>query len=708
MNLFNRDPNTPNLRGIAWNREPDDFATRIEAGDVHTLLNQEVVIEAGTNAIILTDGATQGVVAPGRYTLSSAGDKLRSLLTLRPAKQVTAIVVDTNDLDLAFRVEGAYTKDPIGLTVDLNVVVCVPAWAEHKGPPHVMSFFLNVMKGARRYMLGDLVVHLQPEVENAVGEFVRRYSAAELNGDLGKKLGLEEAVLQHLEKTLAREGFEFRGVRAARLFHPRLDAITHQREELLLQATEEQAKLDGRRRLFDVLKAGDIQSLAEETQRVEMHEKRAALFARMRRSVMGDKMDELRTDADMEKFVDGLDREKLLRAEDRAKFVFELKNAHEDRERARASLVARADMEERYERMMAEAQRKAALDEAQLAAQSKLARQQVESEASLTLLKAQSELNVRKAREDFERERQKVLDVDARTRQIEDARAAADKQAIELGAQLKRAATQVEMAQAQAKIADLEREQDRLDAELGMTLLERMKAIRRQDEAEREEQRLRSKQRDLEIKIMEMRAISEIEMARIRATQAHEIERIRAMGTLSPEALLALSPTDQGRLIVELQQTREYRGMSAEQIAMLMAAKSPALAQALTEKFKAESEGGRLSAEQKSLYERMVSMSAQAGADKATAEALREAMKLQQDTSLQMGGMIRDAATGVAKAQPGGAPPIVITGGQSGVVYSGMGGAAASGGEVTICPKCQHKSVVGVKFCSNCGHKFYD
>lgn len=708
MNLFNRNPNTPDMRGIAWKRDPDDFATRIEAGDINTLLNQEVIVEAGTNAIILTDGATQGVVAPGRYTLSSAGDKLRSLLTLRPAKQVTAIVVDTNDLDLAFRVEGVYTKDPIGLTVDLNVVVCAPAWVAKDGPPRVMTFFMNVMKGAQRYMLGDLVAHLQPEVENAVSEYVRRYTAAELNGDLGKKRGLEEAVFQHLENTLTREGFEFKGVRAARLFHPRLNAITHEREDLLLQATEEQARLEGRRRLFDALKDSDIQSLAEETQRAEMHEKRAALFARMRRSVMSDKMNELRTDADMERFVDELDREKLLRASERATFVFDLKNAAEDRERARASLVARADTEERYERLMVEAQKRAALDEAQLAMQSKIARQQVESEASLTLLKAQSELNARKAREDFERERQKVLDVDARTKQIEDARATAERQAIELNAQLKQAATKVEMAQAQAKMADLEREQDRLDAELGMTLLERMKAIRRKDEAEREEQRIKSKQRDLELKIMEMRAASEMEMAKMRATQSHEIERIKAMGTLSPEALLALSPTEQGRLIVELQQTREYRGMSAEQIAMLMAAKSPALAQALTEKFKAEAEGGRLGAEQKALYERMISLSSQAGADKATADALREAMKLQQDTSLQMGGMIRDTATNVARAQPGNTPPIVITGGQAGAVYSASTGGAAQGGEVTICPKCQHKSVVGVKFCSNCGHKFYD
>ena len=57
-------------------------------------------------------------------------------------------------------------------------------------------------------------------------------------------------------------------------------------------------------------------------------------------------------------------------------------------------------------------------------------------------------------------------------------------------------------ARTQAEIEAIEREQDRLDLELGMQALERMKAIRRKDEEERILIALRTQREQAEITLM--------------------------------------------------------------------------------------------------------------------------------------------------------------------------------------------------------------
>jgi len=53
---------------------------------------------------------------------------------------------------------------------------------------------------------------------------------------------------------------------------------------------------------------------------------------------------------------------------------------------------------------------------------------------------------------------------------------------------------------------------------------------------------------------------------------------------------------------------------------------------------------------------------------------------------------------------PGGATP---TGPQ--VINPGGGpGPGVVGGEVQVCPKCHTKMPVGTKFCTNCGHQFFE
>lgn len=687
---MNRNAQGPEMRnGIVWQRQPDDFATRIEMGDVSGFINQEVVIEPGTNAILITDGVNQGVVAPGRYMLSSLGDKLGALVILRQAKQVSAIVVDTNAVDLPFRVENVPTKDYIPLSVELNVVLCVPAW--EKGQPRVQDFFMNVMKGRRRFTLQDIQDHLQPEVENAVAEFLHAYTASQIDTDLSTKRLLAEKVRAHLNNTLAREGFSFQDVRAARVFNVQRDAQGRAQGELELQVTKEEADLQGRKRLFDVRSQADLQTLSEETQRIDQYEKRAVLNVRMRKAVSSDKMDEVRSEEDFNKFMDEIDRQHLLREDERAKLLAEYKANREDRERARAHLLARLDVEQRYELLMLEAERKGGLDQQQLKAQENLARQQVDFEQEAILRRTQGEIEVRRAREAYDREAVNIAAADLRAKMIEDAKARAQVEATQTQSDIEagKAGWQLIIYMKETKLV----------------IEDKRLAMERLDQRERDLHTLEIEQRRLEMALLQKRTESEIRMTEQRQAQEYELRRMQEMGKLSAEAMIALSPAEQGNLIKDLQNTKAFANMTEEQIMAATAAGSPAVAQALTEKYKAAAAQGSLSAEQKVLYDRLLAV--QAEGSKSTLDAMKETMHMQQEMALKMGEMIRDVGT----SKPGtSVPPVIIVGGGgSGVVTQQPLDSASQPQpkEVAVCPKCGYKSPIGVKFCSNCGHQFY-
>ncbi|MCW1968506.1 MAG: hypothetical protein KIH69_010365 [Anaerolineae bacterium] len=714
MNLFNRNPpeDAPETNGLRWQRHPNDLATRIELGDIGGFLNSEVIVEPGTNAVIIADGETQGVMPPGRYSLQTIWDKIKALLSFRTPKQVSAIIIDTNDLDLQFGIADpntarldpnrilAYTNDPIRLNFVLQVRLCINRNSDVK--PNAMDFFMNVMKGRQRYTVQDLIAHLQPEVENAVQEFVKRHSANEINGNLLKKAELEQMVELHLESTLSREGFTFHGVRAMRISHDRFDKLTQQREELLLLEGEHEAELEKRIRLFDVLKGHDVQDIAQETQKVAMHEKRAVLLARMRRSVLNDKTDELFSEQDLKDTLHEIDRQSLLREDDRAELLLDLEKSR----RSRAHFLAKLDLGHRYEIKLIELQHVAGFEQAQAA----LLRQRLETEQGLALQRARGELQLRHVQEDADRARANALAADLRKRMLEDAQAEVERKQLTLNADLMTARTALDKARIQHEIDKLERESDRLDGEMGIALLAQMKAVRRQDDFEREERRLKSRQAELDMEIARKRAEHDMHLETLVQTQAHEIRRMETMGMLPPEALIALSSVEQGRIISELKQTDAYKLMSEEQIMALMAAKSPALAQALTAKWQAEANKGAMSPEVKALYEKMV-------ADKdrtnlAQSDQFERLMRMQQDAMLQMGDKIKDAASNVSanvgRSQPG--QTVVVTGGSGNagatIVPPGAGGSSGAP-QVAVCPKCHTNSPLGVKFCSNCGYQFY-
>jgi len=191
-------------------------------------------------------------------------------------------------------------------------------------------------------------------------------------------------------------------------------------------------------------------------------------------------------------------------------------------------------------------------------------------------------------------------------------------------------------------------------------------------------------------KLARRRGEDEADLDKQRGQQELERERLLMLSEASTEALIASSDAEQAKLLAQLKTTESLKDFSSDQILALAAQKSPQVAQAFAEKFRA-AEGAQSAEQVKELYERMLTVQKSAGDEMAAAQRDNNKMlKELMETALQAQ---RD--TTVA-ANQGRSPA---------VVYPPVGGAPATAG-LTDCPQCRAKSPVGSAFCGNCGFRF--
>jgi hypothetical protein len=184
-----------------------------------------------------------------------------------------------------------------------------------------------------------------------------------------------------------------------------------------------------------------------------------------------------------------------------------------------------------------------------------------------------------------------------------------------------------------------------------------------------------------------------VERERRRAEIVQEMADREAQRELN--RIKALSEVEQSRLAADLKKTEALKGLSEEQIMAMMAEKSPHVAAAIAERYKAQGQSqAAMSAETKALYEKLVEAKG-AEADRierlaeramesveraGAAAADRERAGKQEARDMASRSMDRMADVAAARA--------------------GAGGYVAD----VVCPQCKRR-VPGGKFCENCGHQ---
>ena len=583
----------PDVYRHRWARGEQDFAVRVEANDLPGLLKRGIHVEPGTNAMLIYQGANRGLVPPGEYTLDTLGQRLKDWFSGNIPERMTILLVDIVPTDIEFNLGGRFTKDPlpIGMSLRLQAEVTEPG-----------KFLVNVLHGRERFTIEDLRQYLYPEITQVADRWLREHTLQELVENPAQPARLELALEEALRTTFAQTGLRFLHVRTMQLNLEPYDEIksivgqTNLLDERLvaemrqaetdLRAQEQRfradaeaeaqltqlraefeerkakAELQAKKRFAELARETDLLTLAEETRKIE-------LYKQMRAAVLSDKMDEVRSTADFESFLNGIDRDKLLREKERADLLKTWKEQADDHDRARAHTIARLDVEQEFELRTLAMRLGGTYDREKLDSEIEIARKRADFQFELQRKTAEEEMNLEQERWRIETDRHKT----------------------------------------QAEIARLQRQQELDDdiaaAKAGVELLGMMKQVRRLDEEERLRiQRVHELERARELQKLEIERMEAVERQR-QAEHEHDLRRIETLGKLGVEALISLSASEQAHILADLKKTEALRGMSEEQILAAAAKDSPEVARALQEKFRAIAEG-KAGAREQEMYERLL------------------------------------------------------------------------------------------------------
>jgi hypothetical protein len=295
---------------------------------------------------------------------------------------------------------------------------------------------------------------------------------------------------------------------------------------------------------------------------------------------------------------------------------------------------------------------------------------------------------------------------------------------------------------------------------------EERRRIARQDELARQDAILAAEKERLQAAITAEKERQMLDLERRAQEQQHELARMKAMGELSAEALIALAPVQQAQILAELRRTEQLKNLSEDQILALAVERNPAVVELLKAKADAAAEGKLQAAEaakwqalseertrhetelrqqieaQQAAQMKLVQEAA-ARESQAAREAIERAERMANSSAERTERMASDSAARQAQSssdalravsevarsfaqnqpQPASGPTVILPPGGSSpsagaTVIGGAGSGPGSGpsvvntpaggGEWQVCPKCRVKMPVGEKFCSNCGHQFFD
>lgn len=500
----------------------------------------------------------------------------------------------------------------------------------------------------------------------------------------------------------------------------------------------------------------------------EFLEKRLEVYRRLKKTDIS----KIKTDEDFRKFRLEVDRDQVLDDAEWEEFREELVWKKQDRQQQRAFLVKKVELQERFDlarlkiihnsdlsitvkeqklrqaemdwdREKRELAHKQEREWNELAHEQKVGRSKfdhaeetIRSGVSLAQdieqKQAEHEATVNELREMAE----KNLDVQKRIKELEIRKA-------ELAQALEQNKAEVDLevdkALARDEINKLDVELNRLQSEMALANLEKLKKIKREDQQKKElhELELEKGRFEMEEKRAAMQREREAMLGQLRQEEMKtagkvETDRLEKISSLSIEQLIAVSGLDQARVLGELGRTQTLKGMSSEEI---MAMNDPAaLGKALEERAR-----GVAGDELKALYERMM-MQAEVAAGKINAAYQDSADRAERmsDRSERMFNRGMDAMQGTQeeilynerraaaklaaserhaadRTERMAAHGLKQMGGVATTRARPAGSGAAGGtdagddtaNKVRICSTCKREVSDKENFCPNCGTKMY-
>lgn len=600
------------LKHDRWSVSEDDFAVKVMVPDLKGFFNRlpvigsgpkarSLVIEPGTRALVIEDGFLVGEVPPGEYTLESFIERLQ----FWKKKQTTIFLVRMEEVPVHSYSHNMPCLDGICFDAAYRWTVQIS---------DILQFMYNLMGARESVTVEELEELLLPIVGQAVYSTIGQCSFDDVRSP-EFVTRLADGIRSRVDVRLQRYGLDFIDLQAADLTCDD-GGFAERKGEMWLQARETQLQQAASAVENDQLSAklDDIRS-------------KVPLRKNLREAVSGDRLNKIHSKEDFRKALEEIDKDRLLRKEEREALVAAYEERKEDREQLREHLLATMDIHREQE-----------LDELRVDMDHTVQMKSLAKELDLTRLTQSKDAEswrhelTREQEEATHRRQQKHESVKARwerAREAQQQKREDSWDAVLHDQKMEEVRADLEVAKAN-RVRQVALIQSELNSRLESEKLEFQK---RQQEWELEFQEKKSTgQMDKLQRVQEMNAQfaerqqrMQMEMENLKADSSskRDLDRINAMGSLSTEVLVATAGAENAALLADLKKHE-----ATQDAAKAQASANPA---------------AELNEERLRMYEKM-NETERAKAD-AVAEAYKLAMQSQQANVNQMIGGLAEAAT---------------------------------------------------------------
>ena len=510
-----------------WGTPVEIFATKLslEDNDIpRGWLKNSIVIQPGVRACAIVDGQFLGEIPAGEFTFHDFRDKLQ----FWRKGTATILLMRSEVVRLPVECNGFISADdiPIELRVEVGIKIDNP-----------VAFMLNMMGPRKEYPVKELADRLTPAVKQEAWVATARLKASELRGP-----AVAAKVSQQIVDAIA-PSFRRYGLSVFSL------------EGFAAQAA-------GMEKHWDKVKENNFEVAGERLTNQRMGEDvgirtdRIALLEKLRDIEISDKFDEARSDEELKTLIAQVDKARLLRKEEIDQLTEGFNERRGDREAIRSHIVGVLDINRQQEIDQLRAQVKHSLDIAALKNELELA----DATNSVANLEWRNEIakELELAENGREERKKNLASKWERIREVQ--RQKQDGSWQRLLHQQREESIRTELI---IKEAERARRVGLLEAEsVAQIESQRIIAERQRREFELEmgsrestEQFDRLKQiQDMNFDghARQVQLDSDLKAKAESLANTHELERLKTMGTLSAEALIASSNTDNAKVLAEL------------------------------------------------------------------------------------------------------------------------------------------------------------
>ena len=614
-----------NLQHDRWSVSAAEFAVKVMIPDLKGFFgslpiigsvpkSRSLVIEPGTRALVIDDGILVGEVPPGEYTLESFVERLQ----FWRKRQATIFLTRCEDVPVDSDVHNVPCLDGVCFDVSYRWTVQIT---------DILSFMDNLMGAKESVSIEELEELLSPIIGQAAYSAIGQSSCDEVqSADFVTRLS--DGIRSRVDVKFQRYGLDFVDLQTASCSCDD-GGVAERKGETWLASREIQLQRAAAQVENDQLSArlDDIRS-------------KTSLRKELRTAVSGDRLNKIQSDEDFKKFIAEIDKDQLLRQEERESLVAAYEERKDDRGQLREHLLATMDIHREQE-----------LEELRTEMDYAVRMKSLEKEIELSRLSQTKDAEgwrhdlEREKEEATHRRQQKHDRVKTRWDRIREAhRQKRDDswEAIVHEQKMEDVRSDVDLARAERdrKLALIQSE---LNVRLGK---EKLEVQKRQQEWELEfQEKSSTSQMDRLQRVQEMNAQfverqqkMQVDMDNLKADSAsnRELNRIQAMSNLSTEALVATAGAENAALLADLKKHE-----STQDAAKTQAAANPS---------------AELNEERLRMYEKM--NEAEKSKADAIAEAYKTAMQSQQGNVQQMIGGLAQASTPAPQVPVGFPPPM--------------------------------------------------